>query len=107
NGIIEVQGDYGVQIQINDVKQVELINELPELSSKVNGFALETIKKGVFKTKQGDEVKLWINGIKTPILYIRTKDGQSMYYSSKIISNEAVFNQINNALSNIVYEDCI
>jgi hypothetical protein len=44
------------------------VNELPEISiKKTNGFALHTIKKGNFKTKNGENVKLLINSVEQPL----------------------------------------
>ncbi|WP_214227919.1 DUF3784 domain-containing protein [Pedobacter sp. B4-66] len=94
NQTLEISGDYGTKLNIADIKSIELVNELPEISSKINGFAIETIKKGSFKTKDGEKVKLLINSTSNPLILIVTKDSQKIYYSSKETSNEEICNQL-------------
>lgn len=92
--IIKINGDYGMELSITDIQSIELIDELPEITSKVNGFALETIEKGFFKTSDGDEVKLLINSQNKPIIFITTKTNEKIYYSSKEKSNQEIYNQL-------------
>lgn len=91
---IEIKGDYGIEIPKNDIKTIELVNELPEISIKTNGFALEKVKKGHFKTKNGEKVRLLINTLNPPFIYIITNDNDKIYYSSKEISNQTIYNTI-------------
>jgi hypothetical protein len=39
-----------MDLKTNEIKSIELVNELPEISIKTNGFAY-TIKKGNLKPK--------------------------------------------------------
>lgn len=96
---IEIKGDYGIEIPKNEIKSIELVNELPKISIKTNGFALENVKKGYFKTKDGEKVKLLINTINPPFIYIVTKENEKIYYSSKEISNQKIFNKIKKEIS--------
>lgn len=91
---IEITGDYGFEINIADLKSIELIDKLPEITYKTNGFALETIKKGYFKTENDENIKLLINSKKTPIILIITNDNQKIYYSSKDKSNEEIYKDL-------------
>ncbi|WP_298153607.1 DUF3784 domain-containing protein [Flavobacterium sp.] len=94
NDQIEITGEYGTAINISDLKSIELADQLPEISSKTNGLALETIQKGYFRTAGGENVKLLINSEKTPILLFTTNDNQKIYYSSKDKSNEEIYKAI-------------
>ncbi|HLF51034.1 DUF3784 domain-containing protein [Flavobacterium sp.] len=94
NKKIEITGEYGTEINISDLKSIELLDKLPEISSKTNGFALETIKKGFFRTVNDEKVKLLINSKKTPIILLITNDNQKIYYSSKDKSNEEIYNEV-------------
>lgn len=89
--VIEISGDYGMNLKIDDIKSIELVDSLPELSMKLNGFAMQNIKKGFFKTKSGEKVKLLMNSMDAPIIYIQKKDGFKIYYTSKDKSNEEIF----------------
>lgn len=96
DNIVKIKGYYGMDLKTNEIKSIELVNELPEISIKTNGFALQTIKKGNFKTKNGENVKLLINSVEQPIIYITTNTNQKIYYSSKDKSNQKIFDQIKN-----------
>ena len=98
DNIVKIKGDYGMELKANEIKSIELVNELPEISIKTNGFALQTIKKGNFKTKNGENVKLFINSIEQPIIYITTNNNQKIYYSSKDNSNQKIYDQLKNEM---------
>jgi hypothetical protein len=72
-----------MEIKINDVKSIQLINELPKIASKINGFALDKVKKGYFSTDKGEKVTLLINSLKSPFLLITTKENKRIFYTSK------------------------
>ena len=92
---IEITGQYGLEINFGDLKSMNLVDKLPEIKSKKNGFALETIKKGIFKIANGEKVKLLINSNKSPIILFIYNDNQKIYYSSKEKSNIEIFSTIN------------
>lgn len=87
---IKLDGSYGETILKTEIKSIELINELPEIRIKTNGFAMGTIKKGYFKTKRGDKVKLILNTENSPYLLITKKNGMQVFYSSKSPSNHVI-----------------
>jgi UDP-N-acetyl-D-mannosaminuronic acid transferase (WecB/TagA/CpsF family) len=70
------------------------VDSLPEISNKLNGFALETIKKGYFKTATQEKVILLINSTKTPLILITKTNGEKIYYSSKDKSNKPIFDAL-------------
>jgi hypothetical protein len=94
NKKIEITGEYGTDIYFSDLKSIELLDKLPEIKSKTNGFALEMTKKGYFRTANDGTVKLLINSTKTPIILLTTKDNQKIYYSSKEKSTEKIYTQL-------------
>lgn len=96
---IKIKGDYGMELKRDNIKSINLVDKLPEISYKMNGFALEKVKKGYFKTKTGDKIKLYINSDKYPLISIITKDNQKIYYSSKEKSNNIIFNDLKTAIS--------
>lgn len=92
--IIKIGGDYGIDLPIKDLKSIELVNELPEMTSKINGFALQNIEKGLFRTSTDEKVKLLINSQNKPFILIITKTNEKIYYSSKEKSNQEIYNQL-------------
>ena len=92
--IIKIGGDYGIDLPIKDLKSIELVNELPEMTSKIDGFALQNIEKGLFRTSTDEKVKLLINSQNKPFILIITKTNEKIYYSSKEKSNQEIYNQL-------------
>ena len=92
--IIKIGGDYGIDLPIKDIKSIELVNELPEMTSKINGFALQNIEKGLFRTNDDEQIKLLINSQNKPFILIITKTNEKIYYSSKEKSNQEIYNQL-------------
>ncbi|WMW78678.1 DUF3784 domain-containing protein [Flavobacterium sp. 20NA77.7] len=95
---IELTGSYGATLQKQDILAVYLVNELPPMAHKTNGFALETVKKGYFRTQIGEKVKLLLNSNQKPILLIETKDHEKIYYSAKTKSNRILYQTLKKAL---------
>ena len=91
---IEITGEYGTELNLNDIKSINLVEKTPKIANKINGFALQTIKKGLFKTTSGEKIKLLINSSKTPIILIITNDNQKIYYSSKDKDNDEIYKEI-------------
>ena len=99
---IEFKGSYGEIILLDQIKSIGLDSELPKITLKTNGFALGNIKKGYFKTKSGEIVKLIINSENKPYILFTKSNGQKIYYSAKEESNEKIVSEIKKTLSNTV-----
>lgn len=97
---LKIEGSYGMEINYNEIKTIKLVNELPQISIKTNGFALKNVQKGYFKTKSGEKVKLYINSTQKPFIYITTQNGQKIYYSSKDKSNLDIFELLQKKIKN-------
>ena len=97
---IEFQGGYGEIIPLEKIKSIQLVNEKPKISNRVNGFSAGTIKKGIYKTNTGEKVKLIINAENTPYILITKLDGKKIYYSAKEESNKKWFEMIKAAHKN-------
>jgi len=95
---IEFNGSYGETMAQSEIQSIELVGGLPEITSKTNGFALGTIKKGYFKTKNGEIVKLILNSDNMPIILFTMTDGRKIYYAAKNKSNEEIVDEIRKVL---------
>ncbi|SKC00125.1 protein of unknown function [Parapedobacter luteus] len=100
---VSFQGSYGETLTKAEIKSIELVSQLPEITSKTNGFALGTINKGYFKTRNGEIVKLILNSDNKPFILFTKADGKKIYYSAKDKSNEQVLDEMSKTLPNIVY----
>ena len=69
---ITISGLYGMTAQ---VESVELIESLPQINMKTNGFNYGSIRKGSFYLEEIGQCKLFINSKKGPFIYIKTGNG--------------------------------
>lgn len=97
---IVIEGFYGERLQFKDIDTVLLFNTKPEIAFKSNGFALGEIKKGYFKTKSGEEIKLILNSSQSPMILIVKKSGQKIIYSTKNESNINLMGSISHFFKN-------
>ena len=101
---IEIKRIYGETLSHNQIESIELVNQLPNSTWKMNGFALGSIKKGYFKTENGEIVKLILNSDNKPYILFIKSDGKKIYYSAKKTPNEKIFNEIKQTLPDIEYK---
>lgn len=94
NDHIKIEGSYGQEIHYSDITKIELVNQLPKISSKIHGFAMGDIHKGIFKTTSGEKIKLVLNSDSKPFIFILTSDAKKIYFSAnEDESNEDIFNE--------------
>jgi len=101
---IVFKGSYGETLAPYEIQSVELVSQLPEITLKTNGFALGMIKKGYFKTKKGEVVKLILNSDSKPLILLTKTNGKKIYYSAKDKSNKELINDMKKTLPDLVYE---
>lgn len=95
---IKITGIYGEKIPFAEIQSIRLIEQLPVIKSRTNGFALGAVRKGYFKTSQGEKVKLILNSTQKPYLLLIKKNAQKIYYSSKNKANQEIYNELNKSL---------
>jgi hypothetical protein len=88
-----IEGMYGERIPRKSIKTVELVDELPKITLRTNGFAMGSHKKGKFKTKEGKIVTLLINTKNKPYLKLKTEK-REIYINSGDISARELYQKI-------------
>jgi hypothetical protein len=68
----EITGVYGDEWSYREVKKVELLDEMPEVTFKQDGFGMATVAKGRFKVKDYGSSLLFIRKEASPCIYIET-----------------------------------
>lgn len=76
---LEINGSFGISLSRQEVYQQELVDQLPPISYKTNGFAAGDYAKGSFKTKDGRAVRLFVNKRLSPHLLIKSARGDIYY----------------------------
>ncbi len=74
NDRIEITGVYGDKWKTGDIQQVELMEQMPKVTMRQNGFGLPTMAKGKFKVSGYGSCLLFIRKDSSPYLYIKLKD---------------------------------
>jgi len=101
---IEISGSYGEKIQVQEIKKIKLIDSIPELSMRINGSSIGEIKKGYFKTKTGDKVKLFVSKASEKYILIEKQKGENIYFAPE---NEHVVKIINDLKSNELFSKLV
>lgn len=101
NAII-LEGSYGAELQAGDIRNVSLVDNLPPIAMKSNGFALGAIRKGYFRTRDGETVKLILNSNQMPCIQITLTTGEKIYYTAADVAAETVYDQIRGAFPEVV-----
>lgn len=101
---IEFEGSYGEILTADQIKSIELVEKLPKITIKTGGFALGTVKKGYFKTENGEKIKLILNDANKPYILVIKKNGGKIYYSAKEDSNEEILNGLKEVLPDLEYK---
>jgi hypothetical protein len=78
----EITGMYGSVWSYEEIQSVELLDEMPEVTLKQNGFGLSTMSKGQFKVKNYGSSTLFIHKGSSPYLYIEL-EGKKIFINSK------------------------
>lgn len=101
---IEFTGSYSETLNPSEIQSVELVKNLPTIVRKTHGFALGKIRKGYFKTDQGEVIKLIINEDKGSYILFTKTNGKKLYFSAKEKSNQTILNEIKKDLPKINYK---
>lgn len=78
----EITGMYGEVWKYDEVQSVKLLDEMPEVTWKQDGFGLATMAKGRFKVKDYGSSLLFIHKGSSPYLYIEL-EGKKIFINSK------------------------
>lgn len=93
---IKIKGVYGFVIPVENIQKVELIERLPAMGYKTNGFScVDDILKGNFRTKNKEDCKLFVYSKHPPFLKIIYNDNQKVYVNLKTTSKTTqLYNEI-------------
>ncbi|MDX2442337.1 MAG: hypothetical protein QNK30_00930 [Bacteroidales bacterium] len=75
-----------------------MVDQLPEIRFKKNGFALGSVNNGYFKTKDGLAIKLIINSEAQPFILFIKKSGDKIYFSAKDTSPADIYDELKGSL---------
>lgn len=95
----EVSGMYGDKWKYSDIERIELLEKMPEVTFKQNGFGLSTMAKGYFKVKGYGSSLLFIQKGSSPCVYIKMKKQKIFINGSTAEQTRAWYNVLNRKLA--------
>ena len=101
---INIEGMYGETIQVRDIESIELVNVLPSINSKTNGFSAGSVHKGYYKTDSGEKIKLILNSENPPYMFIKKNNGERIYFCPDEEGNEKLYNEMKDQFSSIIFK---
>ncbi len=75
-----INGPYGDEYDLGQVTELTIVDDLPQIKYKKNGYATEDVRKGVFKTEAYQDIKLITDNSGPPYLFINIKDQNPIYF---------------------------
>lgn len=99
-GSLKFSGMYGETIPLSDIQSVTLLDTLPRITMRENGFALGRASKGYFRAASGagssgnERVKLILNTKTPPYLLIIKTNGRKIYYTARSASTAGQYEEL-------------
>jgi len=90
---LEIVGDYGFSLNRQAIYRQRVVNELPPIAYRANGFSGGDYAKGRFKVKGGPSVFLFVNKTKRPYLLLETAKGD-VYYNHDTLNTQTVSDEV-------------
>ncbi|WP_318505588.1 PH domain-containing protein [Bacillus sp. T3] len=95
---MKLPGIYGDEWLTDDIVQVQLMEKMPEVTFKQNGFGLPTLAKGYFKVKNYGTCLLFIKKDVSPYLYIELKNKKIFINHEDPDQTRAWYKELHNGL---------
>ncbi|WP_187177689.1 PH domain-containing protein [Algoriphagus sp. AK58] len=97
--VVKFTGMYGIELNLSDIEQVQLINKIPKIKSRTNGLSAFGVKKGHFNLEGYGKSRLLVESSQPPFLLITTKSQETVISNSKNPEDtKAVFEKIKEGL---------
>lgn len=100
---IVIHGMYGETIENSNIRFISLVDSLPRIKYRTNGFSIGNINKGYYKTKDGSKIKLLLDSKQKPVIFIDLVEGSDIYFSYKTASNIALYEQLKQTMNSVTF----
>lgn len=75
---VSISGLYGTSIPKEEIVEVDLLDSLPPIGLRSNGFAMRNVKKGYFKLPPNKKGLLFVHSASGPCLSLVLMDGREI-----------------------------
>ena len=107
NDVIEIKGEYAIDIPVTDIDTVLLVEKLPSIKTRANGISTRKVNIGKFKMSDGNKCRLYINKDIPLFIEIRPKansqklKAQLIFINRKTVEDtKALYEEIFNSIRN-------
>lgn len=96
NNNLTIDGVYGTTLSDKEIKSVELIESIPAIRMRTNGYALNNVLRGYFTLDQLGNGKLFIQYGKPPYIFIQTDKGFIIINATDAKKTKELYGKIRN-----------
>lgn len=79
---VRFTGQYGVTVPFREITKCGLLEQIPRIGLKINGFAIAGTCKGDFRLNEWGNCRLFLKSSKSPYLYMELTDGKKIIFNS-------------------------
>ncbi|MGL4773226.1 MAG: DUF3784 domain-containing protein [Clostridium sp.] len=99
-GSFTISGPKSETINFKDIKSIEIVNELPNDTFKVNGVGIGHVKAGSYKLENGQKVTLHLQSKNPNCLLIKMNNNKQDVYIN--FDDDSTLNEVYNNIKNEV-----
>lgn len=93
---IIISGMYGTTISLDELKEIRLIEQIPRIIVRTNGYSLGNTLKGNFKLEEYGKVKLFLVSDQGPFLLLRNQEDTYIINYKESTKTDALYKEICN-----------
>jgi len=97
--MIRFTGMYGKEMHVSEIGEVELMDTIPRIVIRTNGFSLGPVHKGNYRLEEFGKCRLYINSVKGKYLIITDIEGfRTILRYKNDQDSRSIYEQINRLL---------
>lgn len=97
---IVIEGPYGIAIPFENIESIEILDELPEISSRLHGYSTGSVAKGKFKGAKGIPYHLLLDKPYGKILEINSTNENTVLLALEGVDEVVLAERLSVQLSN-------
>jgi hypothetical protein len=91
---IHISGLYGVAEPMANIQELKLLNEIPPVIYKSNGFGFANVRKGKFHLQKWGEGRLFLHSDSPPFIYLKTSESYMLINYKDSGQTNSVYQQL-------------
>lgn len=96
---IKFTGMYGLELNPDQIEKVEVIQQIPKILKRTNGFSFLTTRKGYFELADLGQCRLLLHSNNSPYMIISKRNGEQIIFNAE---NSAKTLEVSNSITSII-----